>query len=1508
MQRSKRLPLLYFFLLGAVISGMAQVPSTASHAIATPVAKPGALKTLKVSSIRVWTPSMITTDPNAIFDTSRSTADVKLTTQYLDGLGRPFQTVTRRISPAGNDMVTTVVYDSLGREQFTYLPYVQQKDSAHNGKIKSDPFAAQANFYQDVNLNPGIADEHVYYGEIEYENSPLNRVLRTWAPGDSWAKTGGNHPVQMQYQYNSSLDAVRIWNIGINRKTCSGTVSYGSSATIIPISAGTYAAGQLIKNITIDESGHQAIEYKDKNGQLILKKMQLADSPGAAHEGWLCTYYVYDDMNNLRFVISPLAVQKISSSNWIIPQTIADELCFQYQYDARGRLISKKIPGAGAVYMAYDSRNRLVFTQDSVQRKNTNPEWMTTFYDELNRPYETAIYTTSSSRDALQCSITTNLDDTSTINLSSIPADLVITSYKSSENPYLATNSITFDDGYSSPVGAEIRGYIVNGGGITNLVATNPVPNISSSDLTPLTFTYYDNYNFIGAAGFVSSDLLKLQAGNNPYSQPATIQSTGTNTLSTGSKVRVLGTDNWLTTTTYYDDDARAIQIVADNNMGGKDIQSSLYNFNGKVLSSYLSHTNPAGKATAQTSLLTMLAYDNAGLLISNKTRLNDSAGLDHTLFSNAYNELGTVRQKRLGVTGAATQLDTLTFTYNIRGWLLGINKAFVNSTGSGNWFGEEINYDNGFDTKQYNGNIAGVKWKSLSNSIPRAYGYSYDPINRLTKATFNEQKTVGGAWAVDKIDFTVNAISYDANGNIAALKEQGLVGTSSRTIDDLVYTYLKDSSNKLIAVKDTSNTTAAKLGDFIDRNQSGNDYEYNGNGNMTKDLNKNISAISYNFLNLPEQITVTEDGKLKGTITYQYSSTGVKLRKIVIDNSVSPTLTTISDYDGIFMYTKDTLQYISHEEGRIRPVYDSGKAVKYAWDYFEKDHLGNTRIVLGAQTDTSVYAATMEATKSGYENALFANIDNTRDSIPPGYPTDATTNPNAFVAKLNAVSGQKVGPSIVLRVMAGDTVQLGVKAFYKSIGTNTSSTTSENIINALVQALSGTNISDGSHGVLNAGSSINSSLTPDNYDQLKRKDPDENLSNKPKAYLNYVLFDDMFNMVNENSGVKQVQGSPDELQTLAVGKTVVKKSGFLYIYTSNESAENVYFDNLVVSHNSGPLLEETHYYPFGLTMMGISSMAVKGARYAENRLKYNGKELQSGEFGDKSGLDWYDYGARMQDPQIGRWMAPDPMAGKYESWSPYVYGLNSPIIFVDPDGRTVDPASQKEWDKQKEAVTQLRDKLQKKVDGLNAKAKEKGWNAEKLAGKIGNLTDRIGSLGSSLENLGRLEGSQQNYSLKKIDAEESSTTYDPQTGNVVFRFGNTADFVHETTHGGQFETGDIAFDNKLGISLGSDVYDEVAAYKAQFAYDPYSVEVLISSTVAKSFGAITTGWVQGIELLNGKTPYAPGGTYNTGITPVNVNTTRDGLISAYPNQATSFLEASADATMKSLPTIYYKK
>ena len=154
--------------------------------------------------------------------------------------------------------------------------------------------------------------------------------------------------------------------------------------------------------------------------------------------------------------------------------------------------------------------------------------------------------------------------------------------------------------------------------------------------------------------------------------------------------------------------------------------------------------------------------------------------------------------------------------------------------------------------------------------------------------------------------------------------------------------------------------------------------------------------------------------------------------------------------------------------------------------------------------------------------------------------------------------------------------------------------------------------------------------------------------------------------MVKENTGYLQVDDKMNAIQNLSTDKLVMREAGFIEIFVNNESQTPVYYDDFMVTHSggSGPVMEVNAYYPFGMLIPGLSISAWPDKK---NYYKWSTKEIQ-----EELGLNWYDHGARMYDPEVGRWWVPDPLAEKYYSWSPYNYTLNNPIKNIDPDGRIV--------------------------------------------------------------------------------------------------------------------------------------------------------------------------------------------------------------------------------------------
>jgi RHS repeat-associated protein len=382
-----------------------------------------------------------------------------------------------------------------------------------------------------------------------------------------------------------------------------------------------------------------------------------------------------------------------------------------------------------------------------------------------------------------------------------------------------------------------------------------------------------------------------------------------------------------------------------------------------------------------------------------------------------------------------------------------------------------------------------------------------------------------------------------------------------------------------------------------------------------------------------------------------------------------------------------DTLQFMAHEEGRARWAYQKfttgTTGYSFQYDFFEKDHLGNTRMVLTQEHDTTNYIATMEAVYRPTESQLFGNIASTcvAWTSMPNYQNILNnirfgiTSPNDSVSKVdyNGTSGQTTGPSLLLKVMSGDTVSLGVQCYYTTNTLTTTNSSLTSVLNTLAAGIMGTP-TGAAEGTLSGYTSSSGTVYGALSSFLGTKDPAPP-SGYPKAYLNWILLDDQFNYVSSSSGSVATASTTypaNQMNTVAPGGPVVMaRNGYLYVWVSNETQGwDVFFDNFSVQYKQGPVLEENHYYPFGLTMSGISDRALK-SNYAENKYRFNkGSELQNKEFSDGSGLELYSTEFRSLDPQLGRWWQIDPKPDYL--MSPYAAMMDNPISINDPLGDTV--------------------------------------------------------------------------------------------------------------------------------------------------------------------------------------------------------------------------------------------
>ena len=417
----------------------------------------------------------------------------------------------------------------------------------------------------------------------------------------------------------------------------------------------------------------------------------------------------------------------------------------------------------------------------------------------------------------------------------------------------------------------------------------------ASSGQTVHLKNYYDSYGFTGGTGF-------------PASQFANDTSTHGKGKLTGCEVTALGSSNKLYAAHYYDDKGREMKTVQSNLFGGYDVTNTTYSFSGMPLTVTHTHTNGGTVSLTEVYAYT---YDHANRLTKVEHTLD---GAKVTLASYTYDDFGRLKSKSLH--GSAT--NKLEYMYNLRGWLTGI---------TGNKLIQLLFYETSLGTPAYNGNISTMLWTTENKTPIKGYNFYYDGLDRLTRADYHDDGTLND-------HFSEKVTGYDKNGNILSLQRYGQTGASDYgVIDNLTYTL---DGNRPTRIDDGATTAAYNGGfEFKDGVKQANEYAYDANGNLTKDLNKGISNISYNCLNLPSSIQFVDGVGARGAL---YAGDGTLLQLV---HKVGDNIVTTRYCDNV-VYENGTPKYLLTAEGYVT-------LADKKYHYFLQDHQGNNRVVVDA-------------------------------------------------------------------------------------------------------------------------------------------------------------------------------------------------------------------------------------------------------------------------------------------------------------------------------------------------------------------------------------------------------------------------------------------------------------------------------------------------------------------------------------------------------------------------------
>ncbi len=843
--------------------------------------------------------------------------------QYLDGFGKTIENVAYKASPNQKDLITGVVdYDAFTRPKKTWLSV--ESTQADGSLLDTATVKSTAkSFYQD----------QMPYSEVfEYEASPLSRVLKSYGTGKVFRDS--SKYVQNRYETANGIKKFKLF--------------YNTDASFI----GTYSDYELLKTVSTDERGYKVIEYKDKSGNIVQKDIQSNVNI------YLSAAYVFDKASRIRYILPPKAYNALGTLSSISFESWSEfnENVHAFRYDGKSRVIEKKSPGIGWTRVVYNRLNEVVLSQDDDELAKANT-WNYVQKDGQARTVRVGqmVLPTTYTRTYLQ-----NLFDN-------------------------FTDSQQFEE--RTTASGNVRNY-------TNRCFPSALRSYIN-DATWKNIYYYDDADWRYADGN-SGTIADYGFQSNPYNTTA-YSATNAKGLMTGGLHKI---DNFgdfpFPSSIFYDDKNRPIQSIVYHDLYARNQNDIQYNFVGETLQSRMVYRKRGASDLIRTHEHTLdhvgrskdiyytlvegttnkvprlkissLYYDNIGRLKGKIIQPNANVvssvqsgswttpsvwannaipslttpaviNTGHTItipanttvqagtlydagtlkfLLNSKLEMGTLAPVR----GAGLQV--IEYAYNVRGQLRG-----VNLDASGNpqvatekLFSYKLDYhENG---KIFDGSIAKHTWIAKNTPQSRSYDYTYDGSNKLINAQFT---------GVGNENYSVTT-DYDANGNLLHLKRYSKTGSNTYDlVDNLTYSYL-GTGNKLQKVDDaiTGNVGA---NDF--RDVSGVDYAYTPDGKITKDNNKGIYNIKYNFLDLVSKVTFNDSTKVE----YFYTSTGERRQRKVTKNGV----TSYTLYDGEIVYTFTGVN-TSLDDFKVSEVQNQeGRFTNGKLEYAYTDHIGNLRL-----------------------------------------------------------------------------------------------------------------------------------------------------------------------------------------------------------------------------------------------------------------------------------------------------------------------------------------------------------------------------------------------------------------------------------------------------------------------------------------------------------------------------------------------------------------------------------